>query len=403
MRHTLIAALWLAAVLLPCAAEAQDRGREPRRPRLDAAADTNSAAAYYSHGVRVLGSKPAEAADAFYWATRIEPGHAEAWYARRIAFFMARPERFGSYMEGQRRTVESREIRAVDSLHLRALTLNPFLRTKFDKTLFDHYMDWAVRRGNSRSKLDPGEVKFWLDSWLRTSGPATRAWLAYAEGRFPDALDGYASALRGSRNPSGIHANRARIFLLVGRPDSALAQMGRAVERMRERDEKDLVFLYESKALFEHSTGAILEQQGNRDAAREAYGRALQEDLTYYPAHVALAALSMASGDTAAAIASLDLAAQVRGEDAGVRYAYGQVLALGGRYPEAEEQLRAAVASEPWYAAPYALLGGVLEATGKPAEAAETYRAFLARSARNSPLRDGVQARLAALGGEAAP
>jgi tetratricopeptide (TPR) repeat protein len=400
-RRLLLAAL-CAAVLLPSApAGAQDRAREPRRPRLDAAADTNSAAAYYSHGVRVMSSRSAEAADAFYWATRIEPGMADAWYARRIAFFMARPERFGAYMERNRRTMESREVRMADSMHLRALTLNPFLRTKFDKDLFDHYMRWEVERANPRERVDPVEMKYWLDNWLQSGGPATRAWVAYAEGRFPDALNHYANALRSSRNRSGIHADRARIFLLVGRPDSALVQMGQAVEQMRERDARDLVYLYESKALFEHSTGIILEQQGKRDQAREAYGRALQEDLSYYPAHVALATLALASGDTATALAELDLAVQIRGDDAAVRYACAQALAFAGKYPEAEEHLRSAVASEPWYAPPYALLGGVLETAGKGGEAREAYRTFLARSTRAHPLRQNVQARLAALGGEA--
>lgn len=400
-RKLLMAALCAAALLPSAPAAAQDRAREPRRPRLDAAADTNSASAYYSHGVRVMNTRPTEAADAFYWATRIEPGMADAWYARRIAFFMSRPERFGMYMEGNRRTLESREIRAVDSLHLHALTLNPFVRTKFDKDLFDHFMRWSVQRANPGANVNDPEVKFILDSWLQSAGPATRAWVAYAEGRFPDALDAYATALRTSRNRSGIHADRARMFLLVGRPDSALVQMSQAVERMRELDARDMVYLYESKALYEHSTGIILEQQGRREQAREAYGRALQEDLSYYPAHVALASLAFASADTATALAELDLAVQIRGDDAPVRYAYAQALALAGRFPDAEEQLRGAVASEPWYAPPYALLGGVLEKAGKGTEAREAYRTFLARSTRVHPLRQNVQARLNVLGGEA--
>lgn len=397
MRRTLLAGLALA-VLLPCAyADAQDRTREPRRPRLDADADTNSANAYYSHGARILKDRPAEAADAFYWATRIEPAMADAWYARRIALLMSRPERFAGYMEGNRRVVESREMRSIDSLHLRALTLNPFVRTRFDRQAFDHYVHWSVRRNNPRGNIDHALVSHWIADYLRNSGPSTRAWVAYADGKFPTALAEYASALKGSRNPAGIHADRARIFLLVGRPDSALVEMERAVERMRERDEKDLVYLYQSKALFEHSTGLILEQQGKYDQAREAYGRALQEDLSYYPAHVALASLALSAGDTVAATAAMDLAVQIREDDVGVRYAYGQVLALTGRPAEAEPHLRRAVDAEPWYAAPYALLGGVLEATGKPEDAAETYRAYLARANRNDPVRPRVEERLAVL------
>jgi tetratricopeptide (TPR) repeat protein len=402
VRRILLAALALAA-LLPCAASAQGRDREPRRPRLDAAADTNSAQAYYSHGVRVLQSSPAEAGDAFYWATRIEPGMADAWYARRVAFMMSRPERFGAYMQGNRRVIESREMRAVDSLHLRALTLNPFVRTKFDRIAFDHWVQSNVRRGNTGAPADPALVRFEVDRYLRSGGPASRAWMAYADGRFPTALAEYARALREARKGhAGIHADRARIFLLVGRPDSALVEMRNAVERLRARDERDLVYLYESKAIFEHSTGNILEQRGEVDAAREAYGRALQEDLSYYPAHTALAGLAQAAGDTATALAEMDLAVQIRGDDALLRYDYGKVLAFAGKHMEAVEQLRRATELEPWFAAPYALLGGMLEATGKPTEGVEAYRAFFARAGRTHPLRDGVRARMAALG-EAAP
>ncbi|HEV2148296.1 MAG TPA: hypothetical protein VGR37_12900, partial [Longimicrobiaceae bacterium] len=398
MRRILLAALSLA-VLLPCAAASQDRAREPRRPRLDAAADTNSANAYYTHAVRVLQSNPAEAADALYWATRIEPGWADAWYARRVALLMSRPERFAAYMQGNRRMIESREMRAIDSLHLRAVTLNPFVRTKFDRLAFDHYVEWSVRRGSAGRPVDPALLKFEVDSYLRSGGPGTRGWMAYAEGRFPAALAEYARALKESRaNRAGIHADRARIFLLVGRPDSALVEMRNAVERLRERDQRDLVYLYESKAIFEHSTGLILEQRGERDAAREAYGRALQEDLSYHPAHAALAMLAQAAGDTATALAELDLAVQIRGDDALLRYDYGQVLAHAGKHAEAAEQLRRATELEPWFAAPYALLGGMLEATGKPAEGLESYRAFFARAGRTHPLREGVRARMAALG-----
>ncbi|MET0400470.1 MAG: hypothetical protein ABW277_27005 [Longimicrobiaceae bacterium] len=399
-----IATLCAAAHLPSTPAAAQDRTREPRRPRLDAAADTNSAAAYYSHGVRVMHSRPREAADAFYWATRIDPGMADAWYARRIAFFMSNPERFGAYMYRNRRVVESREVRTADSLQLRALTLNPFVRTKFDKDLFDHYQHWSVFGDRAGVSFDPAALKFWMDKWLLDGGPASRAWVAYAGGFFPEALEAYATALEGSRNRGGIHANRARIFLLVGRPDSALVQMSQAVEHMRAREhgETDMIFLYESKALYEHSTGVILEQLGRREEAREAYARALREDLSYHPAHVALAGIALASADTATALAELDLAAQLRGDDAGVRYAYAQVLAFSRRYAEAREQLQQAVATEPWFAPPYALLGGMLETAGKRSEAREAYTAFLARATRGHPLRENVQARLASLA-EAAP
>ncbi|HEX2095139.1 MAG TPA: tetratricopeptide repeat protein [Longimicrobiaceae bacterium] len=396
MHRILILALAFAVLCPAAPAGAQARGREPRRPRLEAAADTNSASAYYSHGVRILERAPAEAADAFYWATRLEPGWADAWYARRIALLMSRPERFGDYLRGARRVIESAEMRAIDSLHYRALMLNPFVRTKFDKQAFEYQVRHAVKRENPNDRIDDSELGYLIDQFLRLSGPSTRAWVAYGDGRFPEALSLYATALRGARgrSRSGIHAERARIFLLVGRPDSAVAEMTRAVEQMRERDDRDLVFLYESKALYEHSIGVMLEQQGNAAGAREAYGRALQEDLSYYPAHVALASLALSAGDTTTALSEMDLAVQIRGDEPTVLHTYGHMLAAIGRTDEAAAQFRRAIAAEPYYAEPYLLLGIMLERKGDVAGALEQYRAFLARASRNHQFRVPVQTRV---------
>ena len=84
------------------------------------------------------------------------------------------------------------------------------------------------------------------------------------------------------------------------------------LEKARQHDEKELVHVYESKAFYEYAIGRLELARGNQQPAREAFERALIEDLAYGPAHVWLATLSDPSGDTASAMASyaqaLDLA-----------------------------------------------------------------------------------------------
>src|SRR6266853_300071 len=63
--------------------------REPKRPKLDAGRDTNSAGAYHQHGMLQLAKRPQVAADAFYWAARLEPSIAEPWYGRWCALLLA--------------------------------------------------------------------------------------------------------------------------------------------------------------------------------------------------------------------------------------------------------------------------------------------------------------------------
>jgi len=167
-----------------------------------------------------------------------------------------------------------------------------------------------------------------------------------------------------------------------------------AVNALREKDLKDFVYFYESKAVLEHSIGLIDERQTRLAPAREAYGRALQEDLNYYPAHVRLGMLALARNDTVTALRELDLAAQIRGDDPWVQTTYGVTLAQTGHLADAEAHLRKAVELEPLYAAPYYVLGRVAEMAGRAPDAIAHYRAYLAHARAKDSRVAEVQRRL---------
>ena len=145
-----ILAVILLTVTLAAPAAAQ-RDKQPARPRLDAAADTNDAMAYYNAGMTLLRRDPAKAADAFHWAAQLNPGSADAFYARRVAMLLARPRFLESYWMGDRRTLRNPDVRRADSLYLHALTINPFFYRKLDAELFD-----AVVREFANSAVGPG-------------------------------------------------------------------------------------------------------------------------------------------------------------------------------------------------------------------------------------------------------
>jgi Tfp pilus assembly protein PilF len=176
--------------------------------------------------------------------------------------------------------------------------------------------------------------------------------------------------------------------------------MTRALEELRREDERDVVYLYESKALMEHGIGLLNERLGNLPAAREAYGRALTEELTYYPAHVRMATLALTEGDTAAAVAEFDLAAQASSEPS-VLYAYGAMLTQIGRFDDAAAQFERAIQAAPYYAEPYFGLGMVRDAQGNTAGAVEAFRGFLARARQNHTRREHASQRIQAIAAEA--
>ena len=190
------------------------------------------------------------------------------------------------------------------------------------------------------------------------------------------------------------------MYVHLGRFHDAHERMTQAIELLREREEEseELVRLYNSKAVLEYSLGLINEQIGDREAARAAYARALQEDLGYHPAHMRLGELALAGGDTATALGEMALAADIGADDAFVLLRYGRVLHGVGQLDEAEARLRRAIELEPLFAEPSLELARVLESADRPDEALAEYRAFVGKASRSHASLADASRRIQALG-----
>lgn len=395
MRITISLACATAIMLYALPASAQKQQNEPKRPVLEAGADTNDSRAYYLRGQSLLDRNPERAADAFYWAMRLDPTSADALYARRTALLMSDPRRLVRYLNGDRRTIRSDEIQRIDSLHMRALMSNPFLYRKYEWQMMRRYVVQAVN-GNSTQLLTASEIDFVWSRYLRDADAGTRGWAAYASGRFDEALDRYADAMKMSKRRAAYYrTERGRILQMRGHADSAVASLLLAVEELRKGDEKETVFLYDSKALLEYSIGRIHEARDARQSAREAYGRALQEDLAFYPAHVALANIALEEADTATMVSEMELAVQLRANDPTIHLQYGYNLATLQQYDGAMKQLELAIAAEPLFARPYRVLAQVHEARGEPDKALARYEQFLSLASANAAEYQSIAAHVA--------
>ncbi|MFL5574978.1 MAG: tetratricopeptide repeat protein [Gemmatimonadaceae bacterium] len=399
-------ALLLSLTAAPLLATHAQGGRkpepEPKRPRFTIPRDSNSAGAYYYHGLQVLSSKPTEAADAFWWAARLDPQWAEPLYARRVALHMADTRRYADYLRGRG---YAKEVQRIDSLQHRAFLLNPFVYRRLDKDLLERTIDDFVARTRRESGDDPGGMPVRLRSRdAAFDDPRFAAWLAYGEGKFPDALRYLSAALKRSPKAYSIHSDRADVFYLLGQTDSAVAELGVFMAEMRKVDEKNLLPFYDSKAFVEYEVGRVHVSAGDLGAAREAFGRALAEDLSFYMAHAALAEVALAQRDTATALAEYDLAVQLSGDEPGLRYNYGVTLFSTAHYDSAATQFARAVELDPYYAAPYYPLAYIYDGQGKDAQAIATYERYLhyAPAADGQRLAD-ARTRLTELRGGAAP
>ena len=399
MNRLIIAAALVCAS--PAAAQTPRVHDIPRRPVLWAQADTNSAGTYYMHGVNRLAERPVEAAAAFYWAARLQPGWADALYGRRVALLMSDPDRLVRYMNDERGTLRSAEIQAIDSLQLQALSLDPFLIQKFDRPMLRAYMVRSVSQ-DLRRGAEPGSetlASYLVNTWLASADPSWRAWMAFSEGRFPQALSEYERSLAraNARQRPSIQADVARIHFFLGNLDKAAEHFTAAATAMRREDTRELVSVYRSKALLEHSLGAVYQKMGDTAAAKEAYGRALQEDLAFAPAHRALSALAMARGDSATAVSEMALAVELSPADAALRMQYGLLLVLTRKPMEGVAELTRAVELEPLYAAPRLMLARLYDRADMEVQALENYKHYLECAARDDEGYANAQQRVTAL------
>jgi Tfp pilus assembly protein PilF len=372
----------VAALLVATGADAQKKFKEPKRPKMDAERDTNAAAAYYYWGLGKLVRSPREAEDAFYWASRLDPAWADPIYARRIAFHMSDLVRFYRYMVGTKYVLKNADVQRADSLYYRALLRDPFLFRRHDKTLLDRLFEELT-----------GEYGGFV-----TGDPEMRAWFAYSQTRFPEAADLYARAIEKDPKNFDLHAERARVLYHMGRYDSTITELNLALQGYRAADEKELVRLYESKAMYEYSIANAYLQMEKIDEAREALGRALVEDLSFYVAHQKMAALAILTGDTATALSEYELAVQLNKDDAVLLTEYGSVLVALRKGAEAEPHLLRAIELEPYYARPYVFLANALELQGKKPDAQARYREYLVKASKKDEFRPFAESRLQAMG-----
>lgn len=362
MRFPKIALLALTATFAAAAAPAvaQDL-TPPARPALPRGADPNDWESYFEVGNHLFSRLPRQASAAYYWASRLDPTRAEPLFARWASFFAGYDGLFLDYVTGDAVVHSRPDVLANDSLVMRAYRRNPFVHRGMEVGLYaqvQHRLYWNGELG---------------------------ALMEYGDGDFARAAQRFA---RMRDNPDrGTQYRHWRVLSLVGagQADSAIVELTDLLRVLREGDARRLRPFYESKALHEYALGMLHEAANRRDQARSAFERALEEDLSFYPARAGLARLSLSERNTAAtaaAVSHLAEAVTIAPEDGVMHYEYGNALLAGSKVEEAIVQYRRAIELEPYFADPYLRLGVALQATGQKEAAAGAYQAYLERAPR---------------------
>lgn len=346
----------VAALCLPLQLNAQKKAVEVPRPKLEAGADTNDADAYFDYGMAEK-TPWKKAYPAFVWARRLDPTQSYYVFVHyQAAWRRQSPEWRDEYFEGADYVVKSKEAAEIDSLFYQSLIRNPF----------SHFQGCVVYEGmDSRDPFFLGVWHFQNQCWRQ-------------------AADNLGLALQKRPKNLTLREYRARALFFLGEYGNAVKELQTLIATLAEQDKKRFNRFYQSKEMYEYMIGMTYLQDDKYPEAREAFGRALTENLAFYMAHEKLSRVAMLQNDAATAISEMDLAVQLKPDDPALRFEYGNALleARPRRNEDAEAQYRKAIELEPYFALAYYNLAIALENQGKNQEAVAQYQAYLARAPR---------------------
>jgi tetratricopeptide (TPR) repeat protein len=367
-----LAAALAAESAIPRAAAGQP---EPSRPTLRRDADPNDWEAYFDEGTRHFDRFPGRAAESFYWASRLDPRRAEPLFARWAAYMAQEHARWNAYVEEDERFLGRPDMVANEELRMRAYYRSPFVHRAFEAVLWSR-----------------------MDTQLRWDG-ATRAFMSYGEAEFDRAAAGFGRVVRANpvRN-ARFRYWRALAFVGDEQLDSATVEITELLATLRAEDEARVLDIYESKAMLEHALGMLYNARRRPAEARRAWERALEEDLSMYPARAELARMALREGRGAEAAEHMAQVVEIAPGDAVMHFEHGNALVAAGRRDEAIAAYMRATQLEPHWADPYLRLGLALGEASRPEKAVWALRAYLDRAPRRQAEEiRAVTAHLAAL------
>lgn len=327
------AALLLAAL----GADAQSTDRAPKRPRLEADAEFHDPRDWRSYlDCGVTATKHQRAEECLYWATRLDPARPEPRYAQ-------------WWLADRKDTAALRE----------SVMLDPFM---YDGRV----LNVEARRTGA----------------IIESRPSTHAWSALGAGDYFGATAAFEDLVATRPQDLGARWGMAVTYYYRGRYDSSAAQLRVLEAGVQKRQQERFDARYRSTEFVDYMEAAAYAAAGRRDSARSSLQRALTENLAFYHAHMQLADLDLQDGDTASAAHHWEEARGLYGNDVVARRRYALFLLATGRPADAEAELRAVLAAEPYWVDARRDLGRALDAQGdsRRADAARAYEDYLKRA-----------------------
>jgi hypothetical protein len=359
--------------------------------------DTNDANTYYRAGLASLWKNPSSASASFYWASQLNPGWADPYFARWYTLqVMPRVAR--------RRLPDSVQQR-VDSLVLTAMIHDPFFDERLTMNDFvgqvhshvalaQKQVNEAVSQENQR-RFQAGEPMLTAS---RLEIPHTW-YLAFAERHFDSASHDLAREIKKHPDALALYVYRSKAQYYLRQYDSAAATLAAAIRRVELKDTTKLLPVYFSREMFYYASGIALMDAKHDSAARLAFENAVTGESRLL--HGPLAPGD--PGDRAPRQRDGDQRGADRRADSPDRSAGAVPLGLLAARRRASRRCDRCAArggrGRPLLRLPYFYLAQAREAVHDTVGSRESYRGFMAHAALKDTLRKTAARAISRLGG----
>lgn len=327
---------------------------------------------WFDHGVKVLRVAPRDAAQAFAWASRLDPTRGEPYFAFYAASMLVLPrERTVQYLRAEEIAMRDPGVLAADSARTLGLIRNPSVHRGLEAVMFD------VLPGSFRDDRD------------------TRAWVAYSNGELQQAIQLYTRTIDrlGPRARWQLF-DRALAYSAAGNSRAALQDLRQLLTAVRADEERGAVTFYRSKHFLLYMIGTLQTRLNDLAGAQASFAEALVEDASFAYAHAGIAQIARAQQRYSDAVDALTLAIELAPGDAVLHQSRGASLLSQSRLADAAADFQRAAELQPLWPAPVLAMAQVADRQRKDAEARALYARFLQLAPAEDPQARTVRQRL---------
>ncbi len=327
-------------------------------------ADSNDPIAYYNLSLGYISKKKYESAQAALdQALTIDPGFAEAHFAKYCVSYLQNRDKYDRQSDDKRMRDTSILVKTIDGHLTKAQLNNPFF-------------DWRIATIllKSRPSSNDPEVQAFIDAYYEYIVSGFRM---FTLGQYAESVDKLSQTLEIIPNYTQAYMVRGYANAQLGRYDSAIVDFERVIEKLDDYNKNRLLPVYINTAEIKYVEACAYVLKKDYQKAEQIFKAVLLEDFSFYMAHIQMSRMFMKLGMHKQALSEAEAAVMIRPEDPLLHYDKAIVLTALKDYEAALIEYDEVIKLNPRNCKAYYNAAILLDRIGKHDEAKPYYQKFI--------------------------